>query len=147
MSSNDLWLDADRETGVTLLRLTEELIREAQEYQAMYGRAPAYGVCVGSLLSQRSFAVTSLRYTDRHPDCFASLRVVQGCFTVLEVPLAILEAGDMDAGPPYPYFGRWPTRLLNPPRQNLSFYVGPRGGPLVPVAVEIEWRHLPRRPE
>jgi hypothetical protein len=55
----------------------------------------------------------------------------------------MLEEGDSDPSVQHPYLqlparGVWPTRLFNPPRQNLSFYFE---GNLRPVAIEVHWVH------
>jgi len=131
----DRWLDADREKGVEVARVTAEAIEEAKQYRRGTWDAPVY---VLNLLSQRCFEVVALRYVERNQDCYGALVVIRGCFHVLRVPLAMLEEGDT-APPRFPYRGAWPTRLFNPPRQNLSFAFE---GEMAPCAVEIHWRHV-----
>lgn len=126
------WLDADRAEGVEIARLTREQIDAAHGYRYIQ---------VLSLLSQRSFEVTALRYIERDPECFGVFTVTRGCVRQLMIHLSALEEGDEgpDVAHRFPYRGAWPTRLLNPARQNLDFRLE---GTLRPIAVEVHWRHV-----
>jgi hypothetical protein len=142
----DQWLDADREDGVTVARLTVEQICEAEEYRRLNGGAEQPYVVAVNLLAQRAFEVTALRYTERDVRGYVVLRVVRGSFLLLQVPLHVLAEGDerddklsKSWAEGYPHRGAWPTRLFNPMRQNLSFIFE---GTLSPCAVEIHWRHV-----
>lgn len=134
-SRPDLWLDADRVEGDTLITLDAERIREAHEYRLLQGggRPPeTYGSPI-SLLSHRAFDVTALSLEAGDPEDSGALTVIRGCFTVLTVPLWTL-CEDRHGRNREP----WPTRIFNPPRQNLSFRFDYRHHP---CSVRVYWRH------
>lgn len=142
-TQRDLWLDADRESGETRIVLTAEHIRAAHEHRLLHGGgrpAQAYGSPI-SLLSHRAFEVTALGYESEAQDMMGSLTVIRGCFENLTVSFAVLREGAETPGVPprWPLRGPWPTRLFNPPRQNLSFRFD---GSVEPGTVTVHWRHI-----
>lgn len=141
MNNRDLWLDVERESGETLIRLTA-----ADRVAAGIERRRMCGTPL-SLLSHRAFEVTALRCAADGPDCYGSLVVVRGCFEILTVSLhTILEGTETLTDERYdhrlpgrwPARGSWPTRLFNPPRQNLSFQFDHAD----PCTVTVAWRHF-----
>ena len=142
---DDLWLDADRDSGETVIRLTAEDVCAAHEQRLLQGggtSAHVYGSPI-SLLSHRAFEVTALRCGAQNRDTIGSLTVIRGCFNVLTVNLQILLDGTEETYAPrlpwrWPAKGPWPTRLFNPARQNLSFLFDHAE----PCEVTVFWRHI-----
>lgn len=134
------WLDDRLDGGDTRLVLTAERVQEAEENLRLQGAGRPLKILGGSLSSQRGFVVTGLEYglepdeRGRIEPYRSSVEVVRGCTRQLEVYCSVLME-DAPGKPARP----WPTRLINPPRQNLDFWLG---AVRQPCMLRVHWRHL-----